>query len=544
MVFEQWLDERVLALESSLQLELDAGGVVRTAHAYLYPDLEGPPAFVLDPEEALALAEAEAGDLESFQRVVHDRADPRAGWLLSGAAGRALVDDASAALLWWTPPILTYPMEVHYPVPNPLLDTRRGVASHTVVARGDTSGAVPAGLSTAERGVWATMSTIVGQVEARTGNAGWRTSPIRVVTQDAVAEGRLTLPDGSTVRTAGAFYMPGRGTMFLDGDARHRRETICHEYGHGFDDAHGGVTYGTFAECLADVFYIFCEPWVNPGGIAYAYNESGRRHDRPYGRADQFDYEAFRALRIRERDIGRGAMVGGSDVGVHDHAFLVTHAFYHMMETYRLNRDRAMRLGFAAAAGTYSTYPELRDRVVADAVSWAQSGRHGFTEADACAVARGFRHTNLDGEYGSGTNCERSSRTDLICTSRYCPVCGVTEPPPVCRPETLAEGQPVCMTADGRRTCVGSVALSNQGCPSGQGRQCWCVGDGRWDCTNAGECRPLSDQPLYCPETTGPSAAGGGSATPACTTALHARPALAWAPWLLALVLVALRRRR
>ncbi len=105
----------------------------------------------------------------------------------------------------------------------------------------------------------------------------------------------------------------------------------------------------TFAECLGDVFYPFCEPWVNPRGIPYAYNDGPRRHDRPIGRTDQFDYDAFRALGIRETDIGRGATLRGVPVGAHDHAFLVTHALYRAMETHRLDRDEAMQLGFNAA---------------------------------------------------------------------------------------------------------------------------------------------------------------------------------------------------
>jgi hypothetical protein len=67
------------------------------------------------------------------------------------------------------------------------------------------------------------------------------------------------------------------------------------------------------------------------------------------------------------------------------------------------------------------------------------------------------------------------------------------EPTAVCRPETLAEGQPVCTTADGRRICAGALAMSNEGCASGEARQCWCGNDGRWSCPTTSECRPFAD---------------------------------------------------
>jgi hypothetical protein len=544
VVFEQWLEEDVLAFESALEVELDPEGAVRTLHAQLYPDLEAAPAFALDPGAAVAAAEAAIGPADGFRRVVHDRLDPRPGWYVEGEGGTALVDDASGEVRWTAPPYFEVPMELHHPVPNPLLDTRRGVPSSTSIARGDTAGAPPSGLDAEERAAWSTVASIVGRVQARTGRSGWRGSPIRLVTQSAVAEGTIMLPDGTTARTPGAFYVPGRALMFLDGAARQREDTICHEYGHAFDDARGGTTRGTFAECMGDVFYLFCEPWVNGGRADYAYNGSARRHDRPHGRPDQFDYDAFRALGIRESRIGRGATVGGRPVGVHDHAFLVTHALYQMMETHDLDREKAAQLGFGAAAGRYATYPELRDRVLSDAVSWARSGRHGFTEADVCAVAQGFRHTKLDGEYGAGADCERTDRADLVCTSHFCPVCGDDEPPSVCRPETLAEGQPVCTTADGRRTCVGSIALSGEGCPDGQGRQCWCVGDGRWDCSSASECRPFSSRPLYCPEDGPPATAGPGGATPSCRAVVEGPGGAGGAVWLVPLLALLLRRRR
>jgi hypothetical protein len=541
VVFEQWPGDNVLALESRLEVELDANGVVRTLHANLYPDLTGAPTFVLGPERALSIAESSIGAPEAFQRVVYDRVDPRAGWYVIGPGGTVVIDDERETAAWSAPPYFEVPAEVHYPTPYPLVFMPTGVGASMLVARGDTRTGPPATLSAPEREMWSSVATIVSEMESRTGSSGWP-GTIRMVTQNEIAEGTATLPDGRTTRIPGAFYMPGRGTMFLDGAARLREETICHEYGHAFDDARGGSTSGTFAECLGDVFYLFCEPWVNPRGIMYAYNESTRRHDRPFGRTDQFDYDAFRALGIRETAIGRGATIRGVPIGVHDHAFLVTHAFYRMMETHRLDRAKAMQLGFSAAAGSYSTYPELRDRVLSDAVSWARTSRFGFTMADACAVAQGFRYTKLDGEYASGTGCERTSRTELICTSRFCPLCGMTEPPSVCRPETLAAGQPICTTADGRRTCVGSVALSGQGCPSGQGRQCFCVGNERWDCSTAGACRPYANEELYCAEDAGPTVPPSTGPVTCTASARPVTPSLAWLPWLALGLAVLLRR--
>lgn len=536
LYYEQVFGE-VVAFEASLELELDAEGHARSVHARLYPPLESAPSFVLDASQALAIAADAVGTATTFLRVVYEPSAPRPGWWVTGELGSAIVDDSEAELQFSEPLIYDTPLSIQRPSPAVPHPFRLPWARRTV-ASGDTNGSVPASLGGPDRQVFATISTISRRVEGLTGGGSWRGGSATVVTDDMVREG--TAPDGS--RRPGAFYVPGQSVMYLDANARERLETICHEAGHAYDDARGGSWARTFAEMYGDVFYLFCEPWVNPGGVAYSYNDSSRRHDGSFGRPDQVNYDEFLEMRIRERDIGRTG-TRGAEIGTHDHAFLITVAFYAMMEDRGLDRDKAQFLAFNLASGSSATYPEVRDRILRDAVSWARSGRHGFTEDDVCAVAQGFRTTRLDGEYGRGAGCSQTNRTELVCTANHCPLCGDRSPPMVCRPETVAEGQPVCQTADGRRTCVGSIATSAEGCPSGASHLCWCVGRGSgaaWDCSTAGECVADPDARDYCPEDPGPAP---GTMPMACSAHPARASALAGLVMGLAMLLCVGRRR-
>lgn len=73
------------------------------------------------------------------------------------------------------------------------------------------------------------------------------------------------------------------------------------------------------------------------------------------------------------------------------------------------------------------------------------------------------------------------------------------EPPPICPEDELAAGA-TCTAVDGREACIGSVAVTDEGCPAGddrtlQGRTCNCVADdaggARWDCPDSSTCRAI-----------------------------------------------------
>ncbi|MFK7988908.1 MAG: hypothetical protein AB8I08_23015, partial [Sandaracinaceae bacterium] len=508
LVYEQYFGE-VFGLDALFELELDAEGVVRTVNARAYAGLSEAPAFVLDASQALTLAAPEVGEADTFQRVVYDLSAPRPGWYVVGLEGAALIDDASATVERVDSGYYEMPLELQTTTPAPAPLTYPGSWSRSAVVRGDTTTGLPAGLDSPNREVFTVISAIANELQTRTGSPGWAGGRGQVVTQSAIREG--VDPEGN--RVAGAFYLSGSRNrfMFLDGDARGRRDTLCHEYGHVYDDARAGLGAPVFSEMYGDVFYLFCEGWVSNG--PYVYNGSGRVHTGATPREDQRDYDRFLERGISETDIARSGP--GESIVPHDYAFLVTIPFYEMMENRGLDREKASALGLSAAAGSYSSFPEVRDRILREAVSWARSGRHGFTEADVCAVAQGFRVTKLDGEYGRGAGCEETERAELTCTANFCPLCGDDAPATVCRPETLAEGQPVCMTSDGRRTCVGSIATSAEGCGEGASHLCWCVGDGQWDCSTSGPCVDDPDARQYCPED--PGSGPSPAMPPACS---------------------------
>lgn len=90
------------------------------------------------------------------------------------------------------------------------------------------------------------------------------------------------------------------------------------------------------------------------------------------------------------------------------------------------------------------------------------------------------------------------------------------EPPPLCDDASLRAGR-TCTALNDREVCIGAVAVTDEGCPSGsagnvQGRTCSCVADGsgaRWDCPSVSTCRVIDT----C-DVCGGSVSGGRPTTP------------------------------
>ncbi|MGE0791444.1 MAG: hypothetical protein AB7S26_37565 [Sandaracinaceae bacterium] len=529
----------VRALDASLQLVLDARGVVRAFHAHLFEPAASAPTFVRDPDAVLAVVGDRVGVIEGFERVLYDAAEPRAGWLVVGEEGRAVVDDADGELRVVEPAALDAPMEIGRPRPHPYTGVPRALPPHTILAMADHTAPPPPLLDAVDAEVWTVAGAVASSMEARVGDVGWADHHIRIVTQPEPVESGF-----GTSRVAGAFYEHPR--MFLSAGYRQERDTICHEYGHAFDGARGGVMVPlTLAEAYGDLFFVFCQRWVHPEERPFLENLGRALDDASSVRPDQRDYDEFLASGLQEARIGNGAELAGSTVDTHDHAWLVSLAFHHMIDAAGFDWERAERLALDAAGSRGVTYPDLRDHILVTAVSWAREGRYGFTEEDACAVAQGFRTTHLDGEYGEGVGCGDAEDRELVCTDAYCPLCDEA-PSAVCPPETLADGQPVCMTADDRRTCLGSIAPSAEGCAMGEAHHCWCVDDeaggARWSCETSPECRPFA-RAAYCPEVNRDAPSSTDAMPPAsCAAGVGPRSSLA-AVFALLLAIFRLRRR-
>lgn len=130
------------------------------------------------------------------------------------------------------------------------------------------------------------------------------------------------------------------------------------------------------------------------------------------------------------------------------------------------------------------------------------------------------------------------------------------EPPPLCDDASLRAGR-TCTALNDREVCIGSVAVTDEGCPSGsggslQGRTCSCVSDGsggaRWDCPSTSTCRAV-DSCAACgggvsggrPSPSSPSTPG---TTPMTCAARPGAPAAPLVPLGFVLVGFTLRRRR
>ena len=144
----------------------------------------------------------------------------------------------------------------------------------------------------------------------------------------------------------------------------------------------------------------------------------------------------------------------------------MSHAVYVMLTEQRLaHRTVSAMLWEAMSWKMLESYPQHRERWIATATAWAETGREDCSSVIVCAMAQAFQATRPDGEYGDGATCaDDAEGVDLVRTGAWCPVCEAPEPTAatsVCRPETLEAGQPTCETAGGYPTCVGSFAVTS-----------------------------------------------------------------------------------
>lgn len=512
---------------AGVDVQMNAEGAVVSVHARLFVDLHEAPSFVSD-EAAVRAAAQDAGDIGGVERVLFDPARPRAAWRVDGLSAIVVVDDMTLEIVESMSTVDDATVEIHHPNPNPLPTGDRGeMMGHTTVASASSAGRAPDTLNAVEKQVWAWAAKIAENVRAGSGKDGWEATSHPSINIDRITPGavRFMVESMSTDTGRGRGWY-SYGLVYLGHGSATEAAVVCHEYGHALHDTlrKQATEAGSIKEAVADVFWQFCDPWLT-GSHRTGYR--GQNFASPPG-GIQSDYDAFRAAGLTADTVAQA--------NVHAHTYLLSHPFYQLLHTYRTPTDRAEQLayftlGYNRAAST-ERFRAFRDAIVTEADTWARNGRHGFTEADVCNVARAFRDVKLDGEYGQGTDptCGTGGSGGegdrYVCTGAYCPLCPVENPNPCATEPT--ENEPHCIApglagAGDRRICVGALALTGEGCQSGQLHHCWCQADGSWDCPE--ECRDPGDVVAYCPETSG---GGGGYTRNDCSVSPGARhsPAL------------------
>lgn len=505
---------------AGLDLEMDPEGVVVSVHARLFVGVDAAPSFDAD-EEAVRAAASEAGEISAVTRVIFDPASPRAAWQVDGLRALVVIDDGTLEVLESSSTLEEATVEIHRPTPTPLPGSNRdGMTGHRRVAAGSSAGGPPTGLTPEERQVWSWGARIAENVRARSGQDGWRatTHPSIPISQVGAGGVRFMMEPMSASPSAGWYSY---GIVYLGTSSAREAAVVCHEYGHALHDTLRSQRpeAGPIKEAAADAFWIFCDPWIT-GRRRTGYR--GQDFAYPRGRRDQTDYDVYRAAGLTADN----SVAAGYDV--HDHTYFLSVPFYRLVEVYDTPVERGEQLmyftlGYNRASST-ERFRQFRDAIVQQADAWARSGRHGYTSEDACNVARAFRDLKLDGEYGRGTDATcggvgagSTTRDDrYVCTTAYCPLCPVENPNPCARVPSPSE--PHCVApgiagAGDRRICVGALALTDEGCATGELHHCWCQADGSWDCPGA--CRDPGAGVVYCPERGG---GGGGFTrpTPSC----------------------------
>lgn len=553
--FDQIIDG-VPGYGAGVDLEITPEGNVVSVHARLFVQLTAAPAFVSDEDAVREAAAAEAGEIGDIARVVYDPARPRAAWHVVGRLAELVVEDATLEVAESRPAVLEARVEIHRPTPDPLpTGDHRELMGHSSVASGASGGSAPAGLSMADEQVWSWAATIAERVRSNHGQDGW--SGVTVFPGlgiDPLSAGsvRFMVEPMSTSAGSGKGWYTS-GIVYLGQRSATEPAVVCHEYGHALHDTlneRWGAEPAPIFEAVADVFWIFCDPWLT-GTRRTGYR--GQDFASPSERPDQVDYDAFRAAGYTADNL-KDQTINGNKIDVHDHTYLLGHPFYRMVETYNVPYDRAEQLAYFtlsySRASSTERFRHFRDAIVQQADSWAKNGRHGFTPADACSVARAFQDVKLDGEYGQGTSNEcgdgsqsAGSQNRYVCTSAYCPLCPPVENITPCDEEP-GENEPHCIApgfvgAGDRRICVGALALTDDGCEPGQLHHCWCMEDGTWECPNA-ECFDPGGDIVYCPESSGMS---GGFTRTGCSAAPGGAPTGMALLGLLAVAALVVRRR-
>ncbi|MEC7518390.1 MAG: hypothetical protein VYE22_00925 [Myxococcota bacterium] len=540
--FDQVIDG-VPGHRAGIDIEMDPEGVVVSVHARLFVGVDAAPSFTSTEAEAREAA-AEAGDIAAAFGVLFDPARPRAAWQVDGSLRQMVIEDGSLEVLESFSTFDEASVEIHRPTPTPLPGSSRDhMTGHRRVAAASSSGGPPTGLTSSERQVWSWMARIAESVRARSGQDGWRATSHPAVNISQLSPGgvRIMMEPTSVSPSAGWYSY---GLVYLGTRSAGEAAVVCHEYGHALHDTlrRHRAEPGAIKEAVADAFWVFCDPWLT-GSRRSGYR--GQNFQSPPGRPDQSNYDAFLRAGLN------ADMLRDAGYDVHDHTYLISTPFYRMLQEYDMPVQRAehlmyFTLGYNRSSST-ERFRQFRDAIVQQADAWAQSGRHGFTAADACSVARAFRDVKLDGEYGRSADATcgpPGGREDrYVCTNGYCPLCPVQNPNPCDREPRASE--PHCVApglagAGDRRICVGGIVLHDQGCSRGSVRHCSCRADGSWECP--GTCR-RPEGLTYCPETAG--ASGGYTRTnPNCGVATGDSTRHGWLLGLALAALVFVRRRR
>ena len=123
--------------------------------------------------------------------------------------------------------------------------------------------------------------------------------------------------------------------------------------------------------------------------------------------------------------------------------------------------------------------------------------------------------------------------------------CG--DPPPLCDEASTRDGR-TCTALGDREVCIGSVAVTEEGCSSGRGRTCSCVSDGsggaRWDCPSTATCRVVDECDACGGRVSGGGSSGGTTGTNTCMASPYEGPTGPAGVLLAVGVAAFLRRRR
>ncbi len=436
---QQVIDD-IPVMDGTVHAYLGAGDALRLLHTGVMPYLGGLPhaAHLLDAAQASALFDAdgpqggEEGAVEPvwYNPMMLDPAEEpglKPGWLFTSSERVALLDDSSNEMLRESALVAevqaqlylgkatddALPMLVGFSGPafselELALEGPVGADEPSLVAAGKSNE-----VGTVELDYWRWLSAISSYAGKHYGQSNWKPfSPVGTTQVHPLGQGEVRLYLGDDLVGSDAFFSGTigfiairLGTFDLDPDV------LCHEYGHALHWANTpAIVFARrpFNELVAEVFMFGCEHRLFPGRIPWRLADSGARS-------------------VDHRDPGHyDTTPDASKLFTEDMANpyipmrVVTHALYHAVETYGLDYARMEALLGEMLPLRPASYRDVRDHWIATALAWSEERDHGFTSDDVCALAKGFRVTGLDGDYGPEHS---STPDDLVCSEASCPMC-------------------------------------------------------------------------------------------------------------------------
>lgn len=577
-----------------LTMTFDERLALRSARSSLVPAVVAAPPFAASQEEVRVTAAELLGEVasEDLERVLYDEVDvrragapgARAGWWVEGEFGSVLVDDATLEVVLTVSAIsrATH-VELHSAVAtDPMhptihcgafglmcswnIDTMslflEGASDDEAPTVVDPSVTVPLAET-----LWRQLGQAGDFAESHLGIQGWAAfaAPMRASSWlGPHGAGRVRAIVDPLWGDNAAYLASHRLLFFDDASFLQDPDVICHEYAHSVEAEVGpangrGATARQFSdrslgELVGDLYGIYCEAAIDPSRDPWVIADIGVTGPV---RVIRDARDGLYSGGYRHYDEYRGS----DDTDVYRPTYLVTRALYLAVTTYGMPFERAEQLAAQSASwNDVSSYPELRDRWLSTARTWAASERFGMTDDDVCAMARGLRDTGLDGEYGptsggmgADPGATHVTATDLVCTEEQCPLCETRPEPtrePLCRPESLRG--PTCTNAYGEPICLDAVSDTSEDCPEVGGvqtvRSCICLpgysprSPPRWGyCSRS--CRVPRDPALRPEDVPPPSTGSGGGSTNTCAVS-GGRSAASPPVITLGLALVWLARRR